>query len=90
MAELRLRRQRLEWRRVDDEVIAVDLERSTYLSANESGSVLWEALAEGTTREELIEQLATALEVDHGSAELDVDAFLQELTDRDLLDAPTS
>ena len=64
MRALRLRRERLEWRRVDGEVIAVDLEASTYLSANESAAPLWEALAEGTTRDDLIARLVGAAGID--------------------------
>jgi len=86
MEELRLRRNRLEWRRVDGEVIAVDLEASTYLSANESAAPLWEELARGTTRNQLIERLRAEYEVDEDVASADVDELLAELADRQLLD----
>ena len=51
--ELRLRNDDLAWRTVDDEMIAIDVRDSTYLTANDSGALLWNALAAGTTREEL-------------------------------------
>ena len=49
--ELRLRNADLAWRTVDDEMIAIDVRESTYLTANDSGALLWNALASGTTRE---------------------------------------
>jgi hypothetical protein len=86
MGELRLRRDRLEWRRVDGEVIAVDLEASTYLSANESAAPLWEELAAGTTRDGLIGRLRAEYGIDEDRASADVDELLTELAGRQLLD----
>jgi hypothetical protein len=90
MQTLRLRRERLEWRRVDDEVIAVDLQASTYLSANDSAAPLWEALAEGTTRDDLIVRLVGAAGIDREDAERDVDDFLGDLSRHRLLDEPSA
>jgi hypothetical protein len=90
MRALRLRRERLEWRRVNGEVIAVDLDASTYLSANESAVPLWEALAKGTTRDDLIAQLVDEAEIDLDRAARDIDDFLGELADRQLLDETTA
>lgn len=86
MEALRLRRDRLEWRRVDGEVIAVDLEASVYLSANESAAPLWEALAQGTTRNDLIDRLAGPSGIDRDLAARDIDDFLGELNEHQLLD----
>ena len=86
MRVLRLRPERLEWRRVDGEVIAVDLDASTYLSANESAAPLWEALAQGTTRDDLIERLTDTAGIDRDQAAGDVDDFLDALANRRLLD----
>ena len=54
MTDLRLRTEDLSWREIDDEVIAVDVETSTYLGANKTGTLLWRRLGDGgATREEL-------------------------------------
>ena len=58
--ELRLRNDDLAWRTVDDEMIAIDVRDSTYLTANDSGALLWEALAAGATREALAGSLVAA------------------------------
>lgn len=87
MGALRLRPERLEWRAVDDEVIAVDLDASVYLTANTAAMPLWEALARGTTRDELVGSLVREYGIDRADAERDVDEFLASLSERRLLDA---
>jgi hypothetical protein len=83
--ELRLRTNELEWREIEDEVIAVDVRTSTYLSANDSGMLLWRELAEGTTREALVHRLVEAYGIETEEAEADVDRFLDDLRSRELL-----
>ena len=82
---IRLRKDAVAWREVDGEVIALGLESSTYFGTNSSGAVLWRRLAEGTTRAELVSELMTTFELGQGRAETDVDAFLDDLTSRGLL-----
>jgi Coenzyme PQQ synthesis protein D (PqqD) len=85
MKRLRLRTSDLEWREIEDEVIAVDVQTSTYLSANSSGMVLWRALARGTTRKALVDRLVEIYGIDGERAGADVDRFLDDLRSRDLL-----
>lgn len=88
--ELRLRRDDLAWRAVEDELIAIDVRDSSYLSANDSGLLLWRTLAEGTTREGLVAALTEQFDVDPATAGADVDAFLADLRERGLLDEAVS
>jgi hypothetical protein len=86
MADLyRLRRDGLEWRDVEGEVVAADLRSSLYLSVNRTGAVLWPALAEGATEEALIGRLVEAYGIDRTDAARDVSAFLQALCTHGLL-----
>jgi hypothetical protein len=86
MTQLRLRRDAI-WRDADGEVLALDGELRSYFSTNATGSLLWKALADGASREELVELLMTrfGLEADH--AERDVDAFVGELAANGFLEA---
>lgn len=84
---LRLRSGAAEWREVDGEVIALDRDAAEYLSGNVTATIIWRALAEGTTRAGLISSLSERFEIDEIRAAADVDAFLQELRARDLMDA---
>jgi hypothetical protein len=86
MSELRLRSESLEWREIEDEVIAIDTRTSSYLSANGSGLVIWRELAEGTTRELLIERIVETFGIETDRAAADVDHFLSDLRSRGLLD----
>ena len=90
MTRLKLRRDGLTWREIDDEVVALDIESATYVSANASGRLLWRALADGATREELVASLVDEFGIDAERAAADVDAFLADLESRGLLesDAP--
>ena len=82
---LRVRPNALEWREVDGEIVALDLRRSLYLAINPSGTALWPALLEGASREELIEVLCTECGAPQETAVADVDGFLAELAEHDLL-----
>jgi hypothetical protein len=82
---VRLRDEALDWRKIEDEVIALEGRTATYLSANPAASLLWEALARGTTRDELRSMLIEEFGLDEERAGADVDAFLTELAQHDLL-----
>jgi hypothetical protein len=83
--QLRLRDTDLDWREVEGELVALDLRESRYLAVNETGKKLWAALADGATRDELVERLVEAFGVERARAEADVDAFTAELDSRGLL-----
>jgi Coenzyme PQQ synthesis protein D (PqqD) len=85
MAELRLRPETLVWREIDNELVAVDMASSTYLSANRSGALLWQMLATGTTHAELVKGLVDHFGISFDRAASDVDAFLHGLESRELL-----
>jgi hypothetical protein len=81
---LRLNPQAVEWRAVEGEVVALDLNRSTYLGVNPSGSVLWEEIARGATRDQLVQRLVDTFEIGEEAARADVDAFVEDLLRRGL------
>ena len=85
--QLRLRPGAVAWREVDGEVIALGLESSTYFGTNSSGGLLWKRLAEGTTRAELVGELVAVFDLEPSHAEADVDAFVDDLRKRGLLQA---
>jgi Coenzyme PQQ synthesis protein D (PqqD) len=85
MTTLRLRSDALKWREIEDEVVAVDMRNSTYLSANESAVLLWRELSQGTTRERLVELLVETYGLGAEQAGGDVDRFLADLEAQGLL-----
>jgi DNA-binding GntR family transcriptional regulator len=83
---LRLRHDDFEWREVEGEVVALDLRKLEYLAVNRSGAIIWPVLAEGATKEELVEHLTEAFDVEPDAAAKDVEAFLASLEEHDLLE----
>jgi Coenzyme PQQ synthesis protein D (PqqD) len=81
----KLRDADLDWREVEGELVALDLRESRYLAINRTGRVLWSALAEGATQDELIERLVESFDIERARAAADVEAFTAELESRDLL-----
>jgi hypothetical protein len=85
---LRLRQDHVVWRTFGRQMVVLDLNRSLYLQVNGTGSLLWTALSEGTTRTELVRTLMSAFDLDHAAAAADVDTFLDALRRQDLLVEP--
>ena len=86
MTELRLQKQQLEWREVDGEVIALERKQSAYLAANQSGTLLWRALADGTSEVEMVRLLMSQYDIDADTARADVDGFVSNLDHLGLLE----
>lgn len=85
MSEYRLRSDELVWSKVGDDVVILELATSTYFTVRGSGTAIIERLVEGATKEALVDDLTSRFEVDQETAEADVERFLKELTDKDML-----
>jgi Coenzyme PQQ synthesis protein D (PqqD) len=59
----------------------LDPESDRYLRLNETGGLLWEALAEPTTLAELATHLAERTGIEHERAASDAAAFIKNLLD---------
>ena len=86
MSLLRLRRDGLHWIEADGEIVALDDRSLQYVSANPAGAVVWQALVEGATRDELLARILEQYEVEEGVAARDLDGFLGELARLGLLE----
>jgi hypothetical protein len=87
-AGLRLRSADLRWQAVEGDVLVLDVRNELYLEVNRSGALLWELLARGTSRTELVDRLVRVYDLPAERAEADVDCLLEELSARDLLERP--
>jgi hypothetical protein len=85
-ARLRLRPGRVDWRRIEDEIVVLDLERNEYIAVNPSGALLWPLLAGGSDAAQLAVALQDAFAVDEPTARRDVAAFLASLDEQGLLE----
>ena len=73
------------WRRVDDEVVVLDLDSSAYYSLNDTGSRMWELLAAGHPLDNVVSLVSD--EYGHAVADVsrDADALLKDLLREKLL-----
>jgi hypothetical protein len=79
------RRDDLEARTVDSELVLLDLRTQTYMSLNKTGAELWPLMVEGSERPALVEALRTRHGLTREVAERDVDALVAQLADAGLL-----
>ena len=72
---------RVAWQVLDGKAVLIDLERSTALGFNATGSFLWERLP-GSTPEDLAAALTGAFAVEQSQADTEVAGFLELLRAR--------
>jgi hypothetical protein len=73
-------------RALDGEAVILHLGTGTYFGSNGAGSLVWELLRAGTTREAILDKLLDVYEVERPKLEEDVDAFLGELVRASLIE----
>lgn len=82
---LRLRSEGITWQQVDDELVVLDLEGSTYMSVNPGGALLWHRLVEGAEIEDLVLILRDTYDIDEPQARQDALSFVDDLRGRGFL-----
>lgn len=85
-SKMRLRAGALDWRLIDDEVVVFDGERWSYLATNRTGTLLWLALDNGATRDELVDRLVAEYGLERRRAADDTERFLDALRTQRLLE----
>lgn len=75
----------LIWRETDDGVVVVDPASGKVRVLNGVGSTIWQRLAAGDTIADIIAHLTAEYDVSAEVARDDLDAFLTDLRDRNML-----
>ncbi len=75
----------LAWQLLSDEVIIVDLETKKVLGLNPVGSLVW-SLLETHRTPAIVEEIIRHYGIDPETAERDVSAFIEKMSDRGLLE----
>jgi hypothetical protein len=70
---------------LDGEATIVDLDSGTYYALNESGSLIWDGLIEGSETNEVARALARAYELEPEDAARTVQELVQRLADANLI-----
>lgn len=76
---------RIVWRAIDDEFVALDLQTSTYYSANSTGAVLLGALQQPSTVRDLALALVNHFDVRYEAAHADATEFAASLLENELI-----
>lgn len=84
---MKLRANDLTWREIDGDLVILDLQSSTYLTTNASGTVLMKQLTEDRTNAELVQAMVDAFGISESQAEEDVRTFLDALDRSGLLES---
>lgn len=74
-------------RRIDDQVVLVNLQTNHIYSLNATGSRVWELLDVARSRDELVAALREEFEVDEGTLERETDELLASLEEAKLVTA---
>jgi hypothetical protein len=86
---LRLRDPGVAWRRVVDDIVVLDVDRSHYHAINPSGALIWEQLAEGATVGALSERLVGVYPDAVEQVQADLPTFLAALGEAGLIEIDT-
>lgn len=82
---MKLRTEGVSWQEIDGELVILDLERSVYLTTNATGAFLAKRMVDDVTSDELVVELMTEYGIDRDRAQADVESFVAELADKQLL-----
>lgn len=66
--------------------VILNVENGDYFQVNSTGKFIWEALADGIERDQLVAEMANTFGLSDEQAGGDVDEFLGNLADRSLID----
>ena len=86
MTSLPKRKQNLAWRKIEDEVVIIDLDKGRqFHELNDSGSRIWELCDGETSVDDIASALTEDFELDLPEAHKEVTEFITYLTEKDLL-----
>jgi hypothetical protein len=74
----------------DSEAVILNLKSRHYYTLNETGSVIWAAMKDSKSVEQIADDLVASFEIDHAGAVTHVRAFLEDLARDGLVDLDPS
>ena len=73
-------------RQVDDELVILDINSGRYFGLNEVGTFIWDCLEGDCSREDIVDAIVAAYDVDRIEASTDADELVGQLIDRGLVE----
>lgn len=78
--------ERAIFRPLDEGGVILNVENGDYFQVNATGRLIWETLAAGAQRRDLVEKLQSTFGIAEDQASADVNDFLAELDERSLIE----
>ena len=75
------------FRELDGETVLVDIDSGTYFGLDEVGTFIWNQIDEGVSIEDIPSRMTEVFEVEEDVARTDLDAFIQQLLEKGLVEA---
>jgi hypothetical protein len=72
-------------RRVEDEMVLVQLDRNSIFAINRTGARFWELIVEGLSPPETLEKMLEEFDVSRGELESEIEQFVDQLFREGLL-----
>ena len=73
------------WRKIEDEVIILNLQNSIYYSLNDTGAAVWAKLGEGTSADEIAAEISREYGAPLPTVRADVEEIIANLRKEKLL-----
>jgi pyrroloquinoline quinone biosynthesis protein D len=80
----------VRWRALGEEAVLLDLAGGRYLELNATARRIWELIAEGLGRDEVVAALAAEFDVEPERLEAEVDEAIRDLARRGLVEPVAS
>ena len=80
----------LTWQNVNGDLVAINVDSGEYHIFNDVGHLIWLAIAEGKSNEEIVKQIIAQYNVREEKAISDLRDFIDDLTQRKLIEKQVS
>lgn len=77
---LKINRDKIVWRKVDQETVILNLDTGYYYTLDELGGYIWELALEENDLDKIIEHVVERYDTDRATAEVDVKSLLDDMT----------
>lgn len=66
------------WKEVKDRVVVLHFDSGKYYSLNNTGSMIWKGVMDNLSRDEIVDQVCLAFDIDRSTAENDIEEMINQ------------
>ena len=79
-------KDRVTWRKLQDELVLMHLDTGGYYSLNETGRIIWQGLIDDRPYAAIVADLVEEYEVDEDTVQQDFERLINELSEQGLVE----